>query len=317
MQSSVALDGEAGNATIDQSHGARLELTAPRRHLLRHNDFRVIEVVDDGGDGPTEAISAVAGDDQHRKRQDRAEVGVGTPHPVQWRHGRHPHPGLTGGGQLAVQFGGVGVVGGGKHRGGERVVVRPTQRNAGVRQVGVDREVAVAGAVVAAAGGRHAGAHQRDHQIAGRFTRGPLRRRHDFGDRHRPSLIADSDPDARRQPEPAVRGVVQRPRVVGGVDGVIVTLLVVVQEAESAADDGVANLADRHRARHRARPAEPNQLVRTGEVVNPGAAIQPVQPLPQRQGLGVAQGVTDRAGDGDPLSQRTPEGPHRCRRTCR
>ena len=55
----------------------------------------------------------------------------------------------------------------------------------------------------------------------------------------------------------------------------------IVQQRESAPDDGVADLADRHGARHRARPAQPQQLVGVGEVVDRGGAVDPVDAVPQ------------------------------------
>ena len=70
-------------------------------------------------------------------------------------------------------------------------------------------------------------------------------------------------------------------------------------QAETTTDHRVAHLADGHRAGHRARPAQPQQPVGTGEAVDRGAAVHPVDAVPQRQGLGVGQQVLDPAGDDD------------------
>ena len=84
----------------------------------------------------------------------------------------------------------------------------------------------------------------------------------------------------------------------------------VVQQRETPPDDGVADLADRHGARHRTRPAQPHQAVLPGELVDGGAAVHPRHAAPQRQGLGVAQQRADPAGDDQPLTERAVVGPH-------
>ena len=214
-----------------------------------------------------------------------------------------------------MQFGGVGVVGGGQHLGGERVVVGAAQCDSGVRQVGVDVEVPVAGVGGGAAGGGDPGAHQRDHQVAGQFPGGGLGRGHHLGDRDGPHAgpftPADADPHRRGQPDPAVRGVVQRPGMRGGVDGAVLPGVVVVHQPEAAADHGVTHLADRQRAGYRARPAQPHQPVGAGELLDRGGALHPVDAVPQRQHLRVAQQVADAPAHHQPFAQRAAVGLHR------
>ena len=165
--------------------------------------------------------------------------------------------------------------------------------------------MAVALLVGAAAGSRDTGADQRDHQVARHRAGRLLGRRHHFGHRHRPhSRAADPDPGRRGQPEPAVGRVIQRPQVLGGVH----RLSPVMQQGKTAPDDGVAHFTDRHRARHRTRPAQSHQAVFPGELVDGGAAVHPVHAAPQREGLGVAQQLADPAVHDQPLTERAVEG---------
>ena len=78
----------------------------------------------------------------------------------------------------------------------------------------------------------------------------------------------------------------------------------VAQQRETAPDDGVTDFADRHRARHRARPSQPDQLVGVAEVVDRGAAVDAVDAVPQRQGLGVAQHMSDATAHDEPVPDR-------------
>ncbi len=153
-------------------------------------------------------------------------------------------------------------------------------------------EVAVAGLVGGTAGRGDPGAHQGDHQIARVRTFGC----HHLGHRDRPYRGSDAHPYGRGQAEPSVRGVVQCPRVLGGVDGTAGTPgAVVVHQPESTADHGVADLTHRHRAGHRARPPQPHQAVRTDEFIDHGAAVDAVDIGPQCDDLGVAQQVWNTA----------------------
>ena len=68
-----------------------------------------------------------------------------------------------------------------------------------------------------------------------------------------------------------------------------------VQQREAAPDHRVADLAHRHRPRDGARPAQPQQLVLAGELVDRGAAVHARNVVPQRQRLGVAQHRADPA----------------------
>ncbi len=56
----IGFDGEAGDAAVEQGDGPRFELIHPRRRVLGDVDLGVVEVVDDGGDGP------IADDNEHR-----------------------------------------------------------------------------------------------------------------------------------------------------------------------------------------------------------------------------------------------------------
>ena len=215
---------------------------------------------------------------------------------------------------MAAHLGGVGGVGGGQHRGGEDVGLRGAEGDAGIGQVGVDLEVAVAGVLGGAAGGGHPGAHQGDHQVAGQVPGAGLGGHDDFGHRHRPGRLPHPDPRRGGQPEPAVRGVVQGPRVHRGVDRAILPVGVVVHQAEAAAHHGVADLADRQRTGHRARPTQSDQTVGAGELVDVGAAVHPVDAVPQRQRLGVAQHLPDGAAHLDPFTEGASVALHRGRR---
>ncbi len=183
--------------------------------------------------------------------------------------------------------------------------------------------MAVARAVGGAAGGGNPGTHQGHHQIAGQRGGVGLGGGDDLGHRYRADnnglftsfiawgLITDHDAHARGQPKPAMRRIVQRPRMFRRIHRPVLTGLVVVQQTEPAADHRVADLADWQRPGHRARPAQPNQPVGAGEVVDGGAAVHPVDAVPQRQGLGVAQLVTDATLHHQPFSQRATEGLNR------
>ena len=306
MQGAVAFDGEAGHPAVDQRDGARLERPAVGGDPLVNAYLGVGEVGHYRLD--------VADDDQYRQSQHRAKVGVGDPHRGKGTRGRHEDPRGTACRELARHLGGVGGVGGGQHRGGEHVVLRRAHGDAGVGQVGVDLEVAVAGVLGGAAGGGDAGAHQGDHQVADGIGGTGFRRRDDLGHRHRPRRLPHPDPRRRGQPEPAVSGVVQGPRMHRGVDRVIMAAGVIVHQAEAAAHHGVADLADRQRTGHRARPAQPHQEVGAGELVDVGAAVHPVDAVPQRQRLGVAQHLPDGAAHHDPLTQGAAVALHRGRR---
>ena len=84
-----------------------------------------------------------------------------------------------------------------------------------------------------------------------------------------------------------------------------------MQQREAAADDRVTDLAHRHRPRHRARPAQPQQLVLAGELVDRGAAVHPRHVMPQRQRLRVAQHRTDPPSNDHPLTHRCAVALHR------
>ena len=205
--------------------------------------------------------------------------------------------------QLPLQLVGVGRIGVGQHRCGEGVLVGTAERDPGIGQVGVDVEVAVAGPVGAAAGGGDAGADQRHHQIARQRRRLGLRRR-------RPPRPPTSRPTPRRRPGPAPPTTARTSRRPGcpASTGCFAVSTASAEprscsSAEPAADHRVADLADRHRAGHRARPAQPQQLVRAGELVDRGAAVHPRHAVPQCQCLGVAQHRADSAPDDQPLAR--------------
>lgn len=256
-------------------------------------------------------FSSVAVDHQHRQRAHPAQIGPGQPGRRQRRRRGHPHPGPAPLGQLTFEFVRVLRISLGQYRFGEGVAIGTAQRDARVRQVGVDREVAVARLVGAAAGGGHAGAGQRDHQLARQRPGRRFRRRYHLGHGHRANIfVAQSNPHSSGETEPAVGRVVQRPRQVLGVHGAGP----VVQQRETAADDGVAHLADRHGARHRTRPAQPQQPILAGELIDGGAAVHPAHAVPQRQCLCVAQYFADSAPCDQPLAQRSAVRPHLRRR---
>ena len=185
VQRSVGFDGEAGHPAVAQCDGARFETLQPRRSMLRDDDLGVSEVVGHRRDRLNQVRVVAPGDHQHRQRPRIAQVGVGNPPVRQRRGGGHPHGGVAGRGELRVDLAGVGRIGGRQHRPGERVAIRPAQRESGIGQVGVDVEVPVARLVGAAAGRRDAGPHQRHHQVARQPAAHRLGRGDDFGHRHR------------------------------------------------------------------------------------------------------------------------------------
>ena len=118
-------------------------------------------------------------DDQHRQRAHSTQVGAGHPHLGQrpaFLSRRHPHPGPAGLGQLPLEFVGVHRLGRASTSLVKALRAGPPSAIRSIRQVGVDVEVAVARLVGAAAGGRDAGADQRDHQLARQPAGRPPRR---------------------------------------------------------------------------------------------------------------------------------------------
>ncbi len=90
----------------------------------------------------------------------------------------------------------------------------------------------------------------------------------------------------------------------GGVDcAALVTGTALVQQSEAAADHRVTDLAHRQRARHGTRPPQPYQSVLPDELVDHGAAIDPVDAGPQRDDLGVAQQISHAPPHHHPLPE--------------
>ena len=205
MQGAVGLDGEARDATVEQRDGASIERFHARRGLLVDDDLGVGEVVGHRRDRGAQAFLVRPVDHQHRQRPHSTQVGAGQPHLRQPGRRRHPQPGPAGLGQLPVEFFGVDRIGPRQHGFGEGVAGWPAQRDPRIRQVGVDVEVAVAGLVGTAAGGRDAGADQRDHQVARQRARHRLVGRHHLGHRHRPHRIVNTDPGRRGQARTSCR----------------------------------------------------------------------------------------------------------------
>lgn len=73
------------------------------------------------------------------------------------------------------------------------------------------------------------------------------------------------------------------------------------------ADDGVADLADRHDPRHQARPAQPHQPVGAGELVDGGAAVHPARRLATACGSGCSAAAC-RSGRAPPPAPRAGPG---------
>ena len=94
------------------------------------------------------ATAPASGHDQHRQRPYAAQVGAGLPDLGQRPVRRDPDPGSPVRSELAVELRAVPGRGGGQDGGGERVAVRTADGDAGVGQVGVDRERAVPAAGV-------------------------------------------------------------------------------------------------------------------------------------------------------------------------
>ena len=92
---------------------------------------------------------------------------------------------------------------------------------------------------------------------------------------------------------------------VAAVDGRLLTLL--VQQPEPTADHRIADLADRQRARHRARPAQPQQAVCARELVDGGPAFHPGDVVPQRQNL-LCSAIIPRSGPGRPAAHPAGRG---------
>ena len=193
-----------------------------------------------------------------------------------------------------MQFGGIGGVGGGQHLGGERVVVGPAERDAGVRQVGVDVEVPVAGwaaELQVAVTPARTSATIRSRPVPRRRSEGRSPRRpRPPGSPDRPRPTGPAPPrTARTSRAPGCPAS----RVRSGVDGAVRPGVVVVHQPEAAADHRVAHLADRqrpgtgHGQRSRTSRSAP---VNSSIVV---AALEAVDAVPQRQHLRVAQQVAD------------------------
>ena len=195
-----------------------------------------------------------------------------------------------------------------QHRGGEGVLVGPAERDPRIRQVGVDFQVSVAGRLGAAARGGDACANQRDDEVARQRRRLRLGRRDHLGHRHGTSAVVHPHPHRRRKPEPAVGRIIQCVWVFRGVDGLVGAGF--VQQREASPDHRVADLAHRHATRHGARPAQPQQLVLAGELVDRGAAVDARNIVPQGQRLGVAQHRTDPPAHHEPLAERGMEALH-------
>ena len=77
-----------------------------------------------------------------------------------------------------------------------------------------------------------------------------------------------------------------------------------MHQPEPTPDHRVADLADRQRPRHRARPPQPQQTVGAGELVDGGPAFHAGHAVPQGQSLRVPQQIPDAACDDQPLTQR-------------
>ena len=122
-------------------------------------------------------------------------------------------------------------------------------------------------------------------------------------------VAAEAYSDRRGQPEPAVRGVLEGPRMDGGIHRLC--RIGFMDQCETAADHRIAHFADRHGARHRCRPAQPQQPVGTVEFVDGGAAFDPVDVAPQRQGLGVSEQSVDTPTHHQPFADRASVGLHR------
>jgi hypothetical protein len=93
-----------------------------------------------------------------------------------------------------------------------------------------------------------------------------------------------------------------------GVDGLVGAGF--VQQCEAATDHRVADLAHRHASRDGARPAQPQQFVFAGELVDRGAAVDARNVVPQRQRLGVAQDRTDPPAHHEALPERGMQALH-------
>ena len=310
VQRAVGIDGEARHAAVEHRDGARLEAapapTAPparrrsrrrpgRRRRRRPRPRGRTRAITSTGSARTPRRSASG----THSSASGAAAGTHTraaPVVYSWRLSSSVYTGSASASTAAVNAFCVG----------------PAERDAGVGQVGVDGEIAVSRLVGAAAGRGDAGADQRDHQLTRQRRRLRLRRRHHLGHRHRAHAARRRGPapptttrTSRRRGCPASTGAV------AAVDGA--TRAAVVHQPEAAADHRVTDLAHRQRARHRARPAQPQQAVGTGELVDGGPAVDAGHAVPQRQGLRVAQHITDAAADDQPLAERAAVGLHRGR----
>ncbi len=311
MQDALGVDGKAGHSAVEQRDRAGLERFHVCRRLLPDGDLGIGQIVDQRGDRRGEIRVVATVDHQHRQRTWRAQVRPGHPDRRQRGRGRHPHPGPPAAGQLALQLGGVARIRVRQHGLGERVARGPAQRDPDVGQIGVHVEVSVARFVGATAGGRHTGAHQRDHQLARQRARCRLRGGHHLGHRYRAHRVAaGADAHRRGQSEPAVGRVVQCPQVLGRVHRPSSRFTGRVQQRETSPDDGIAHLADRHRARHRAGPPQAHQLVVAAEVIDGCATVHPGHAPPQGQGLGITQQRADPASHHQPLPNRAAVAAH-------
>ena len=243
----------------------------------------------------------VAGDDQHRQIEGAAHV---RPWPECVRaaaRGGKPEPRLARRHLLGQRRLG-GRPGRGQHLGSELVILGAAETDPEVRQVRVELEVAVPGTGRLGAGGGHALPGQRGDQVTS--GRAQLRRADHLGDAHRLQLRAVRawHPDARGRadPEPLVRGAVQRVPVLGDVD---------VDDAGRAADHRHGRLVHRQAAGHVRRERDAQQGVLADRAVNVGAELNPVGPVEQQRLLRDPQAAERQLGY-QPAADRAALDPH-------
>ena len=227
-----AIDREARQPPAQQRHRVRRE---PRPGLGRRSgvDGGVGQVRDQLGD------RAGAGHDQHRQGPYAAEVGAGLPDLGQRPVRRDPDPGSPVRSELAVELRAVPGRGGGEDGGGERVASGPptAMRVSGRLEstASAPYRLPVSSAVVEVTPARTSATTR---------SRTSSRRRGRLTTSATPTAVAavpGHDPRGRAHPQPGVRRVVQRPRVLGRVH---------VHDPEPAPDHRGPDLADRQAAAH-------------------------------------------------------------------
>ena len=324
VQRARRIDGEAGQAVVDQADGVVVE---QRRVGGVDGGGRQRRVGRERRRGLAHALRGVLRpiprDDQHRQGAHVPQVGVRHPRLLDRHLRRDEEAGVSLVLEQPVELlpdRGIAVF---EDLGGERVGVRAADHDADVGQVGVDVQPPVPRPLGRRGGRGDADPGQRDHQLAHGVGVQVQVVGDDFGDRDGDPAevgagfggsgigigigiaarigigisardVAQAKGRGAAEGEERVRRIVQRPRRDRDVR---------VGQRETTADDGTGDLGDRPRTGDVARELHAQQPVRAGEVQDAGAEIDAVQTVVKGDALLVLH-VADGPGDDVPPAQR-------------